>query len=241
MIVEIREDRLARLLADDVHLRYGAGRGANGTVDTCFLQAVDWISGGDGSSDAPACVDPVLRIYGVSLNDSKHFDEWHDELKPFAPRLVNTAGDPALTQVRRWMYADWAIRAIAPMAFDAWALRSKSAELAKEWAAKLRAVPPITDAASAEVGRKVAREARSAAYADDVYAAAAAAYAAAASYPYAAAAAYAYEAAAEAADAADAANATKSRAKRAIWDECLRFLGVLCDATVPKLNTEATP
>jgi hypothetical protein len=51
---QILEDRLARLLSNDVHLVSGKGKGANGTIDVCAVQAAHWLAGGDGTSDSPA-------------------------------------------------------------------------------------------------------------------------------------------------------------------------------------------
>jgi hypothetical protein len=144
----------------------------------------------------------------MRLNDAAQFADYRDELKAYAVRVVGTKTTAAVTKQRAFMCADWAVRTIAPMAFDHWAASSpKNAEKAKEWAAKLRAVAPITDKASAEVGRQVAAAAYAAGRQVAANAAAyAAAYAAYAAYAYAAdadaAAFYAY-----AADAADAAAA----------------------------------
>ena len=82
----IVEERLARLLSPDVKLRSGKGAGANGTVDLCIMQAVDWLAGRDGKSDAPPCADPVITRFCIRLNDTSRFAEWRDELKPFAPQ-----------------------------------------------------------------------------------------------------------------------------------------------------------
>jgi len=59
----ILEDRLARLLAPEIHLCSGKGAGANGAVDVCIMQAVDWIAGGEGKSDAPECADPIITRF----------------------------------------------------------------------------------------------------------------------------------------------------------------------------------
>ena len=213
------------------------------------MQAVDWLTGGNGKTDAPECVDPAIRGFGIRLNDTARYAEYRDELKAYAPRVVGTKTTATVTRQRAYMCADWAIRTIAPMAFDFWAKSSpKNAEKAKEWAAKLRAVAPITDEASAQAGREVAKEAQSAAYA--AYAANAAGAAAdAAAYAADAAAACAANADAYAAYAADAdaygaANAADAAAyaanadayayayarskteafSRQLWDESLALL-----------------
>ena len=226
----IDPDRLVRFA--EVHLRSGQGTGGNGTVDVCFMQAVDWLTGGTGKTDAPECVDPTIRAFGIRLNDAARFADYRDELKAYAVRVVGTKTTAAVTKQRAFMCTDWAVRTIAPMAFDHWAASSpKNAKKAKEWAAKLRAVAPITDKASAEVGRQVAREARAAAYAAD--AAAAYADAAAAADAADAAAAAAADAAAAAFYAAYAA-AARSKSKdfsRQLWCESLAFLDRLVAVT----------
>jgi hypothetical protein len=170
-------ERVARFLDPDTHLVRGTGSGANGKIDVCFLQAADWLAGGNGTTDAPECVDLVIRSYGRALNDVIAFAAWRDELKPYALRIIGTAGDASCTARRLSMCADWAVRTIAPMAFDAWAAR-KPDSVAAEWAARLRAVAPIVDSATMMAGNTVA-------YAAYAAAADAASYAAAAASAYA--------------------------------------------------------
>ena len=57
----------------------------------CLMEAVAWYAG-ENHSDMPACVSPVLRRYGMSLNDRLPAER-RQELKAFIPRLVGTAGD----------------------------------------------------------------------------------------------------------------------------------------------------
>jgi hypothetical protein len=217
----IDKGRLKRFLSKKVHLVSGKGEGANGTIDVCVVQATDWLVGRDGKSDSPSCVDPVIRGFAIRLNDAGAFSQWRDELKPFAARLANTNQGHALTRKRRFACADWAIREIAPLAIDA-------CGKAPEFAAELRALPPIVDKATALAGRAVARQAERKLRAD-----ATATYAA---YAYAAA------VAAAAADAAVAAVATAAAvasadAKRPFWDASLAMLGRLCDMTAEKVST----
>jgi hypothetical protein len=224
-------ERVARFLDPDTHLVRGTGSGANGKIDVCFLQAADWLAGGNGTTDAPECVDLVIRSYGRALNDVIAFAAWRDELKPYALRIIGTAGDASCTARRLSMCADWAVRTIAPMAFDAWAAR-KPDSVAAEWAARLRAVAPIVDSATMMAGNTVAAAAyayAASAGADAAYAASAAAYAASAgadaAYAADADAAYAADAAAYAAGAAAA-----YAASRVVWDEALTFLSRLIEA-----------
>jgi hypothetical protein len=213
-------DRLERFLKPGFHLRSGSGAGVNGKPDACFLQAVDWLTGGNGKTDAPACVDPMIRRFSIGLNDAPRFAEYRDELKDYAVRVVGTKTTSEATRQRAFMCADWAIRTITPQAFEFWAQASpKRAEEAREWAQQLRDVATIVDEKSARAGRDVARTARAYAAADD----AAFAYAAYAAAAYAADADVDARAAAYAADAA----APRSNAKafsRQLWDESLAFL-----------------
>ena len=225
MTFTILPDRLEKIA--DLHLVKGGGSIETGP---CIMNVANWLAGGPGNVDSHPCVDPGIARFVIRLNDANGFSQWRDELKPFASKVLNTAGDLDLQRKRAYMCADWAIRTIAPMAFDFWgdAVPAK-AEEAKKWAAKLRAVEPVVDEQSARAGLEVAREGRDAAYAayaadaaaadaaDAADAAYAAAYAAAdAAYAaYAAAdAAYAAYAAAYAADAAYAAAAAAYAAAR---------------------------
>lgn len=60
---QIQQARLERLMGADFHLRDGKGKGINGGVDACVMQAVDWLAGGDGSNDSPPCTSPLLAGY----------------------------------------------------------------------------------------------------------------------------------------------------------------------------------
>ncbi len=209
-ITAIDFDRLARF-EREVHLRSGAGAGANGTINVCLVQAADWLSGGAGKSDAPECVDPVIRCLGIWLNDSSRFEEWRDELKPFAARIVGTNVGRKMTTRRAYLCADWAVRTIAPMAMDAYGKAPKLAQ-------RMRDVPEIVDKATSLAGRKIAREATKELRA--VADAAADAAAADAAYAYAAA-------------AAAAADADAAAARRTLWDESLQLLDRLIRVTEP--------
>ena len=53
IVFQISEERLARFMSPDAHLRSGTGNGVNGTFDACAMQAADWLAGGLGKTDAP--------------------------------------------------------------------------------------------------------------------------------------------------------------------------------------------
>ena len=185
-------DRLERFNRPEFTLRSGTGKGVNGYVDVCAMQAVSWLAGYTNFSDSPLCVCPVIRHYIIRLNDSWLFDGKHrGELKPFLPRTIGTIGSGELSRQRGFIATDFAVRRFAPM----WMRFLKR----EDWAAELEAVGPVTDRGSATLAQDVARKIKAAADADADAAAYAAAYAAAAADAAAAAYAAAYAAAAVAA------------------------------------------
>jgi hypothetical protein len=177
-------DRLERFQSDGFTLRCGAGRGINGEIDVCAMQAVAWLAG-EPNTDRPECACPVIGRYVIRLNDSRLFDGYRDTLKPYLPKIIGTRSTQAIERRRAFIAADFAVRSLAPTA-----LRALKRE---EWAAQLEAAPQIVDRSTGCEALSVAREVRSAADA------AIAAYAAAAADADAAAYAYAYAAAAAAA------------------------------------------
>lgn len=128
----------------------------------CINEVVAWLAG-EPHGDNPSCVCPVLRRLTMAVNDRMRDAGARTRLlMPYAPRLIGTAGDPAATQRRTYIVADWAVREIAPIALDAAGM--------VEQAAILRALPPI-------VNQETARQAAAAANAAAAYADYAAAYA----------------------------------------------------------------
>ena len=115
----IDDNRLARFLAPEVHLRCSSGAGANGVLDVNIMQAVDYITGGDGRTETNAltCVDPVIRGFCAKLSYSDAFAAYSDDLKPYITKLVNTNVSEEITRQRGFMCADWAVRVIAPHMF----------------------------------------------------------------------------------------------------------------------------
>ena len=154
----ILEDRLARLLSDDVHLRAGQGKGANGTVDVCAVQAAAWLAGGSGASDKPGCVSRKIGAYVIGLNDSLLFKEHRDLLKPYCAKLVGTAGENGEREIRRaYLLADYAIRVFAPI----W-LRADPKHRFDDKAAALETLAPITSEETRQTDRSTARDSASA-------------------------------------------------------------------------------
>lgn len=190
-MTQVLEDRLARLLSDDVHLRKGTGKGANGKIDVCAVQAADWLSGGKGDTDSPACVSRKIGRYVIGLNDLLLFKEHRDLLKPYCAKLVGTAGENGDREVKRaYVLADYAIRKFAPI----W-LRADPKHRFDDHAKTLEKLKPITTEKRRLEARKAAQAVWSAADAADAasaaYAASAASAASAADAGYAADAAYA--------------------------------------------------
>ena len=131
----------------------------------CVMEAVAYVAG-EPHSDAPKCASRVVARFAMRLND-RWDDKQRQALKPFVLRIAGTAADNATELRRAFMCADWAVRELAPIYFDA-------AKLA-EWAERLRALPAVVDKKTAEAARDAAREGRNSAA--DAAAAADAAYA----------------------------------------------------------------
>lgn len=106
---------------------------------TCLLEAVAYFAG-EPHSDAPTCVSPVLRSFGIGLNDVLP-DDKRQRLVPFVPRMVGTAND-GLDEARGFLALDWSIRIHTPAWLD---LAGLVAE-----AQALRDLRQIVDLASAQ-------------------------------------------------------------------------------------------
>jgi hypothetical protein len=72
---------------------YTLAKGAHNTPDDgrCAMEWVAYIAG-EPHSDSPACVSPLLRDFGMSLND-RWDDEQRQKLRPYLARCIGTAGD----------------------------------------------------------------------------------------------------------------------------------------------------
>ena len=180
----------------------------------CAMEAVAFLAG-EPHSDAPKCTAAPVRRFVIATNDWCN-DEERQQLKPYLLRLITTSsGGREADKHAAFLFADWAVREVAPAALDA---RNKP-----ELAARLRAIAPIVDKASAIAARDETYEVRKAAYAAAAtYAAAYAAAAAdAAAAAYAAADAAAYAAAYAAADADADARQTSLAGRLTILDRVL--------------------
>ncbi|MBC5805651.1 MAG: hypothetical protein ACR2KS_10265 [Candidatus Eremiobacter antarcticus] len=212
MTHDIIPARLKRF--ESVRLRKGAGAGGNGEVDVCLMQAVDWLTGGTGQTDAPTCVAQTITRYCVGLNDSLLFSQQQhrDLLKPYAIKMIGTRTGVTDERQRAFIAADYAVRVFGPIWLHALGYQA--------WAKRLESVAPITDSKSSTAARDAAREVRAAAAAyaaasynaADASDAATAASDADASYADASYAAASYAAAADAAAAASYAAASYAAA-----------------------------
>jgi hypothetical protein len=92
--------------------------------------AMEWVSylAGEGHSDSPACVSPVLRALCISLNDGLP-NRPRQRLRPYLTRTIGTAGD-GLDEHRAWLAMDWLIRTYAPRWLSLVSLDAEAAQLA---------------------------------------------------------------------------------------------------------------
>jgi hypothetical protein len=140
-----------------LQLKCGSGTGKEG--DCCALQERRRWSGLDSKSYAvPDTDSQVCGRFMVRFQDAIKDDAIRNRLiPPLMVKLVGSAGSPELESRRSWMAVDWALREVAPTYFDL------TPELA-EHAAALRALPPITDKASARAAYPIRDAARTAAW-----------------------------------------------------------------------------
>ncbi len=137
----IVEDRLP--VIEKLKLHSGNG----GMEKPCIMDVVDYITGGDGQNDHPACASPVVTVFAIHLNDSPRFEQYRDELKPYIVRIAGSVGTPEQELRRAFAVSDWAVRVIAPMALESVGLKDQ-AQLLRD----LRQIvdePTATDAARA--------------------------------------------------------------------------------------------
>ena len=122
MSVQALRDRLAMLG------QISLARGAHPADDPhmCAMEAVAWLSG-EARTDGPQCASPVLRAYVIRLNDDWDAEQ-RQKLKPYLPRILNTAGD-GLDETRSFLAADWLIRTYTSAWLDLAGLPKEAAAL----------------------------------------------------------------------------------------------------------------
>lgn len=82
MSIDLRLERLY----GGVQLVRGKGNPRKGRL--CIMSLVAYLAG-EGHTDRPRTASRVIRDFAVSLNDLAP-QEWRQELKPFAPRIIGT-------------------------------------------------------------------------------------------------------------------------------------------------------
>jgi len=180
----------------------GMGSRDDGTV--CWMSANAWVAG-EGWTDEPSCVCPVIRGLCIPAND--WLETYADRERVIGPILfvpMGTVGGADLMSRRAFACADVAVREWTPMALRAAGMH--------EQADRLAALPEIVDEATAEAAGAAAKSAWAA---ETARAAAKSARAAATAAEAARAAATAAEAAAKSARAARAAEAARAAATAA--------------------------
>jgi hypothetical protein len=221
----VKAPRIVRELPAGLRLTTGAHPDHKGF---CFNEAIAFVAG-EKWSDAPACVSPVIRRFGMGLNDRWPEDD-KQLLIPFIIPAIGTRTTDADELTRKFMALDWAYRTAAPAAFRLLKL--------DEQAERLATIAPIVDQATWDLAWPVMRQLRDkawerraaalkkiraivkpAAVAAEAVAAVAAEAAAAAAVAAEAVAAVAAEAVAVAAVAAEAVAAEVAAISRILGDE----------------------
>ena len=133
----------------------------------------------DKPTDEMECACPVLRRMAIRANDAnwwKSNEERTELLRPLIPLLLDSRASKEVTDKRIFFVADKCVRDLTPMRLEFIAKHSKSEKVKAanaEGAAKLRALTPIVDRATALEASKFCETLRASAYADaDAYASA---------------------------------------------------------------------
>ncbi len=199
MTVTLVAERLARL--DTITLDKGSHESPEQGM--CFIEFADWLAGGKGRDNAPT-VSPVIRAYGIALNDAWDAEQ-RQTLRPYGPRVVGTAGD-GQDEARSYLALDWLVRTYTPAWLDLAGLTTEAQSLRDlrrivDRVTTEAATLPINDAKTkASAAYSAARSAAGSAARSAAYSAArSAAYSAAGSAAYSAAGSAAYSAAGSAA------------------------------------------
>lgn len=112
----------------------------------CVAEAVAWLAG-EPHSDHPACLCPVIGEFLRIWNDELPSDAERTRLLgPLLPRLVGTRADAATELRRAYLALDWLVRVHAPAWLDL-------VPTLTDYAAVLRALPPLLDVTSTQLAR----------------------------------------------------------------------------------------
>jgi hypothetical protein len=82
-----------------------AGAGFSAMEAVAFAAGETW-------SERPRCASPTITEWMIAWNDGLD-DQTRQELRRYIWRLVGSKGSPAQERARRWMAADWLVRAYA--------------------------------------------------------------------------------------------------------------------------------
>src|SRR5579863_3555840 len=116
----------------------------------CIMEAVAWVAG-EPHSDAPQCACPSIRRFAIRINDRIDDDALRTQLfRPLVTRLVGSASTGQVRWFRNRLIADWVIRYSLPI----WWQEVPSL---REYAAVLRALPPLVTKASLREARDIIR------------------------------------------------------------------------------------
>ncbi len=117
---------------DALRLDTGGHRSPNEGM--CVMELTSYLAH-EAFSDHPQCASPAVAAFLRSWNDSVD-DEFRQQLKPYAAKVIGTRTNEADEQIRAWMATDWMVRTMTPAWLDLAGLR--------EQANTLRALVPLT-------------------------------------------------------------------------------------------------
>jgi hypothetical protein len=148
----MREDKLIVLPIlglNGLDLRKGAHQSRDEGV--CAMEAVAWLAG-EGHSDKPQCVCPVIGEFMRSWNDGLPDDgERNRLLKPLLPELIGTRSGPEIEKQRCEILFLWLVRDVTPAA-----LRLAGLDAAAE---RVSAYPSLKNLRAAATEASKARDA----------------------------------------------------------------------------------
>ncbi len=102
------------VLLDEITLQHGSHK--NFEEGACIMELASFIAD-EPWSDHPKCVSPILGAFLRAWNDALDA-ETRQRLKPYAERVIGTAGDKAADGRRAWLATDWLVRVCAPAFLD---------------------------------------------------------------------------------------------------------------------------
>ena len=124
-------------------VRLSSGSHESPEEGMCVMELASVLAG-KPFSDTPPCVSPTIGAFLRTWNDSLD-EESRQLLKPYALKVLNTAGDREKEITRGWMLFDWLARTAVP----AW-LRLTGKEDLVAFAEQLASAAPVVDKHSEE-------------------------------------------------------------------------------------------